>query len=157
MGFGVAVAIWCRTCDLGCDLLHEQKIERDSCRTPNRRCSKSHMRFTANRTWNRTRNRSCNRPLTLVTEINSQHFNGSSWKKPLMIHISLFGLNMIVQNVQTGRKLSEFDSLHSRNLWRKLDLIPHSDPLPFSGSPIRSDLPIHLAFKGRKMFFLLAW
>jgi hypothetical protein len=35
------------------------------------------------------------------------------------------------------------------------DLIPHSNPLAFSGSPIRSDpidLLIHLALKGPKRF-----
>jgi hypothetical protein len=51
MRFGVAAAIWCRRCDSGwrscdlvSDLLHEQKIERDSCRTRNCRYTKSHLR-----------------------------------------------------------------------------------------------------------------
>jgi hypothetical protein len=68
-------AIWCmrdfcatakrtrnRTPNRICDLV-QNKIESDSCGTPNRRYSKSHLRYTANRTCNRTRNRSCNQPL----------------------------------------------------------------------------------------------
>jgi hypothetical protein len=31
---GVTHVIWCGTCNLVCDLLLEQKIERDSCQTP---------------------------------------------------------------------------------------------------------------------------
>jgi hypothetical protein len=67
-------AIWCmhdfcatekrtrnRTPNRVCDLV-QKKIERDSCRTPNRRCTKSHLRYAANRTWNRTQNRFCNQP-----------------------------------------------------------------------------------------------
>jgi hypothetical protein len=49
------------------------------------------------------------------------------------------------------------DRIPDPDPFEKLDLIPHSDPLAFSGSSIRSDLPIHLAIKGPKMFFPLAW
>jgi hypothetical protein len=48
------------------------------------------------------------------------------------------------------------DCIPDPDPFEKLDLILHFDPLPFSGLPIRSDLPIHFAFKGPKMFFLFA-
>jgi hypothetical protein len=67
-------AIWCmqyfcatakrtrnRTPNRICDLV-QKKIESDSCRTPYRRYTKSHLQNAANRAWNRTQNRSCNRP-----------------------------------------------------------------------------------------------
>jgi hypothetical protein len=68
MRYRVAIccAMWCGTRNLTlnriCDLV-QKKIESDSCRTPICRYSKSHLRFSANRTWNRTQNRSRNQPL----------------------------------------------------------------------------------------------
>jgi hypothetical protein len=59
-----------------------------------------------------------------------------------------------------GRLLTDpifLDRIPDPDPFEKLDLIPHSVPLAFSGSPIRSDLPIHLAFKRPNMFFLLSW
>jgi hypothetical protein len=47
------------------------------------------------------------------------------------------------------------DRITDLDPFEKLDLILHSGTLAFSGSPIRSDLPIHLAFKGPKMFVFL--
>jgi hypothetical protein len=48
------------------------------------------------------------------------------------------------------------DRIPDPDPFEKLDLIPHSDPLAFSGSAIRSDLPIHLGFKAPSMCFLFA-
>jgi hypothetical protein len=49
------------------------------------------------------------------------------------------------------------DRIQDPDSFKKLDIIPSPDPLAFSGSPIRSDLPIQLAIKGSQMFFLLSW
>jgi hypothetical protein len=49
------------------------------------------------------------------------------------------------------------DRIPDPDPFEKLDLILHSDPLAFSGLAIRSDLPIHLGFKGPSMCFLFAY
>jgi hypothetical protein len=71
----IASAIWCK-----------KKLESDSCRTANRRYTKSHLRYAANRTWNRTRNRWCNQPLWLRSKLKTIVCPKSnflhSWYKP---------------------------------------------------------------------------
>jgi hypothetical protein len=60
-------------------------------------------------------------------------------------------------NVGIDRLLTDrifLDSIPDPDPFENLDLIKHSDPLAFSGLPIRSNLPIHLAFNGPPIFFL---